>query len=33
MVFDAGGQNAACKWRIEINDLRPITVPLNGRPA
>jgi hypothetical protein len=28
-VFDADGRNAARKWRIEINNWRPITVPLN----
>jgi hypothetical protein len=27
--FDADGRNAARKWRIEINNWRPITVPLN----
>src|SRR5882672_12662146 len=35
-VFYADGRNAARKWRIEINNWRPITVPLNdfhGSPS
>jgi hypothetical protein len=29
MVLEADGRNAARKWLIEINNWRPITIPLN----